>query len=55
MELKLCPFCGGESKYSDEHVAVFCTQCFVETGDNDTKEEAVKAWNTRVKIKSVSE
>lgn len=63
MNLKPCPVCGEcnekvivarsfqyRQKDSGEEVynySVFCRGCGAETYEYDTKEEAVKAWNTR--------
>jgi Lar family restriction alleviation protein len=60
VELKPCPFCGGESEihadvgFSDlkrPHFSGYCTEdsCPVEPCSNGfkTEEEAVEAWNTR--------
>lgn len=49
MELKPCPFCGGEASptvYKNEAV-VECIDCDARTGIFDTEEEAVEAWNRR--------
>lgn len=55
MELKPCPFCGGEA-CMQEHVfhgytstyGVVCLDCCAETRQfYDTKEEAAEAWNRR--------
>lgn len=52
-KLKRCPFCGGEAKLYEPiegfHMwVVACNKCACGTNyDNDTKEEAIKAWNTR--------
>lgn len=64
MELKLCPFCGGQpikQKWEmalDErfHIpdndgywySIFCNNCFSESSVYLTEEEAIKAWNKRV-------
>ena len=45
--LKRCPFCGGEAKLMDNGHWVWCQHCLVESTYYDTKEEAIKAWNTR--------
>lgn len=61
VELKPCPFCGGDGKLTGNERDGFhagCSQCFCEVGeafDRDampdhmfrTKDEAIAAWNTR--------
>ena len=50
-----CPFCGGEAKIGSlgdsENWLVWCQKCQIphsETGlQGDTKEQIIKAWNTR--------
>lgn len=47
-----CPFCGGEAKATrlgDKEFSVRCDGCFVETDAYDTKDDAIAAWNRRVK------
>jgi hypothetical protein len=59
MGLKPCPFCGGEAKlFDDKHYSDFyfwvgcinekCPILEVVTEDYSTKDEALKAWNTRI-------
>lgn len=64
MELKPCPFCGGQpvkQKWEmslderfhipDNHgywYSIFCNKCFSEGSECITEEEAIKAWNRRV-------
>lgn len=45
--IKRCPFCGGEAKLMDNGHWVWCQHCLVESAYYDTREEAIKAWNTR--------
>lgn len=61
MELKPCPFCGGEAKifaYSEGGICVKCMECYCQTAAmsdfsiNDAQkanacEMIVKAWNRR--------
>lgn len=55
-ELKPCPFCGGEAKTSNERFErtllswVYCTSCGSAGGYRNTEQEAIEAWNTRVKL-----
>jgi Lar family restriction alleviation protein len=51
MELKPCPFCGGNSdgivileRYG---YFIVCEHCYGRTGEFHTKEEAIEAWNRR--------
>ena len=54
MELKPCPFCGGEAEFIDN--GYFCdvsckdTDCrgYADSLTNKTKKEAIKAWNRRI-------
>ena len=50
-ELKPCPFCGGEPDFQKGYrrgVGYVCTDIDCPDWDfKDTKEEAIKAWNTR--------
>ena len=49
-ELKPCPFCGGEAEIVGYTIFwATCKECTAETKDFDTKEEAIEAWNRRVK------
>ena len=57
-KLKPCPFCGGEAEcFTNKHGDSYCECydeyndydcCGVKMPDCDTKENAIKAWNTRV-------
>ena len=52
-ELKLCPFCGGKASmrvYFKGRVGVECDYCGVRGLVKDTREEAIKMWNTRLQI-----
>lgn len=60
IELKPCPFCGGEAQMFDlrkVHLGVFyfveCRErkCRVKTGYLCTKEEAAEVWNRRAETK----
>ena len=53
-KLKPCPFCGSdnmgvyEHSYPMEHYYfVFCNECKAESGNFETKEKAILAWNRR--------
>lgn len=50
-KLKPCPFCGGEAIVSgcdDTLWSVICKKCAASIDYNDTKQEAIIAWNRRV-------
>lgn len=56
IELKPCPFCGGEADLSDTAVrtkqgkklwSVECMECGVIL-DRESREDALEAWNNRV-------
>ena len=55
MAIKLCPFCNGkaevyEDEYEDETLyMVACGECGITTPGFDSEEDAVNAWNRRVK------
>ena len=53
-ELKPCPFCGGHCEVVEalqtERFFIACTTCDTDSGFYKTIEEAVEAWNHRVKI-----
>jgi len=64
-ELKPCPFCGGEAtvKVGElcnadgvvvyRHFEVHCLACGVDTPYFNTRDEAIKAWNMRVKTERI--
>lgn len=52
-KLRECPFCGGEAIIRDNKLVctiwiVGCSKCGADGGLRTDKEEAIKAWNTRV-------
>ena len=47
MELKPCPFCGGEAHFVNGSTWLACAGCGAETSFFDTQEEAAEAWNRR--------
>lgn len=55
IKVEACPFCGlygkAKSRYSDNSMSLFwfvqCIGCKAKTGNYDTKEQAVRAWNGR--------
>ena len=55
IKIEACPFCGlygkAKSRYSDNSMSMFwfvqCIGCKAKTGNYDTKEQAVRAWNGR--------
>ena len=57
--LKRCPFCGGEAKISMfiGNPFVTCTECMGSIFPNvgQSKEEAIKAWNTRKPMERIVE
>lgn len=51
MELKPCPFCGGEADMGeviDGLYIVNCTKCFASSASSKSKELVVRHWNRRV-------
>ena len=49
MELKLCPFCGGEAIFDgDEYCWVRCRCCGAETRGSEIKDIVIEQWNKRV-------
>ena len=56
-DLKACPFCGGDDvdgsfglgQRSDgsDYIVSGCNECGACGPDEETEEEAIKAWNTR--------
>ena len=55
-DLKKCPFCGGEARYTYEmpYNYIVCMKCYAASPminnaykQRDGKEEAIKAWNRR--------
>ena len=53
-ELKRCPFCGGEASLCNYYF-VQCKKCGISTLTFITKEEAIKAWNTRKPMQNIVE
>ena len=51
MELKPCPFCVSDDQYVSQikrhHWNVGCNKCYAEMTHLSSKEQAIKAWNTR--------
>ena len=52
-EVELCPFCGGNASVIEvlnyDATAVRCNDCHAQSGNYDTKEDAIAAWNRRAK------
>lgn len=60
IELKSCPFCGGEARlFVDDGVRVLCTKCrassknLVDDECYETRavEKVIEAWNRRAEVK----
>ena len=55
IELKPCPFCGGEARLNDwggeGFWEVVCHECKNRTRPTTSKATVIKAWNTRAPIK----
>ena len=48
MELKPCPFCGGEATImGDDYFWASCKYCCAETLGSEDVQEAIEAWNRR--------
>lgn len=51
VKLKPCPFCGGHAIIDgcdDGQWIVICKECATSSGYNETKQEAIDAWNWRI-------
>ena len=52
-EFLRCPFCGGKASAIEvlnyDATAVRCNGCHASSGNYDTKEDAIAAWNRRAK------
>lgn len=51
VKLKPCPFCGGHAIIDgcdDGQWIVICKECATSIGYNETKQEAIDAWNWRI-------
>lgn len=50
-EVKPCPFCGGKASAIEvlnyDATAVRCNGCHAQSGNYDTREDAIAAWNRR--------
>ena len=56
VELKPCPFCGGEAHPDNTWIlsgarkwVVHCIKCGASIGFYETKKKAIEAWNRRIK------
>jgi Lar family restriction alleviation protein len=61
VELKACPFCGGEAKMDPKQrvgvwqaYLVSCRKCAAETTSSRDKDRAIEAWNTRASTPPVT-
>lgn len=56
MEIKPCPFCGGEADLmtpEDDQMRLYtamCMGCYCTGKECETEAEAIKAWNTRYPV-----
>ncbi len=48
-KLKPCPFCGHEAQINKDEWSIQCSYCPAYMGYFNTEQEAVEAWNRRVK------
>lgn len=52
-KLKPCPFCGGKAEFSEDEFfcrySVVCTECGAETNTYGVEQNAIDAWNNRVR------
>ena len=64
IKLKSCPFCGSEKilyisekdYFGIKNVSISCLECHIsQTGDCETKEEAIEKWNTRKPMDEIVE
>ena len=55
-ELKPCPFCGGEAEVWVSNVTdraiVYCTVCDAQIRIRPNEQEAIEAWNKRVRCRN---
>ena len=55
MEIKTCPFCGGEAKLitqgvpPSEEFCCWCTECMIATEWDLSKKYVIKIWNRRTR------
>lgn len=53
-ELRRCPFCAGfgnpKTNLDRSRWVIECYDCDARTGEYDTEEEAIEAWETREKV-----
>ena len=60
IELKPCPFCGGEDldfieSECEQFVLVSCCDCCCSSCSDNDKEKAIKSWNTRTESPRVED